>query len=295
MIKKFIIYIIIGIGNVMVFADPMDDWKASFEVQRAIEELKALKVQMDELGATEIAKSAVNNQLQDPIGKIFWDRILSKETAETGFEKLTQLHEYFFEVLELERGDVYDQTCRYLESMKEFSGKSWTDSRKMLEIELNVVLDSIYCGIITLEGMWMHNVNIWLAIKELKELKEQICEFGVTDDTKSEVKHLLIGPIEECFREDVLEPIVFDETKSPEERCEICFKKLKHFYWYFFNKLEIESSALYDGICTHLEELKKSFDGELETTLRMGLRDVLDTLSLEITSLKPKGASTSED
>ena len=301
MIKRFIIGVglyVMSVGGARVFADLMEDWKASDEIRGAIEELKVLKCQMDEFGPTEETKDAIDNLLKGPIGESFWDRVLSK-TAETGFEKLVQFHEYFFEVLEIERSDVYDETYRHLESTKKLADESLIRSRNKLETELNIVLDSIYCGLVTLEGLWMHDITVRLAIKELKELKDKISKFGATDDAKRDINLLLIGPIVMHFKEEVLCPIVFDETKSPEERWEICFKKLRHFYWYFLSELEIKPSDLYYGTCKHLEELKESLGSELETTLRMGLLDVLDTIRLEIISLSEKDItlqdSTSED
>ena len=270
--------------NVVVFADPMEDWKASIEVQRAIETLKSLKSQMDELGATEATKSVVDILLQDAIGESFF-RILS-QTGKIGLEQLKQLHKYLFDVLKLERGNIYNETCCHLEAVKE--------SKIILKTELNIVLDSIYCGMITLEEMWMNNVNVRRAIKEIKELKDQVSKFGVTDDIKNEIKLLLLDPIEKCFKEEVLNPIVCDETKALEERCEICFKKLRHFYWYFLSELKIEPSVRYHGTCIYLGKLQKSFDGELETTLSIALRDVLDTIRLEIINPKCKEDVTSD-
>ena len=290
MIKRFIIGVglyVMGVGSTMVFADPMEDWKTSDEVQDAIEELKVLKGRIDEFGPTEETKSAIDNLLKGPIGERFWDCVLS-QTVEAGFEKLMQFHEYFFEVLGIERSNVYDETCRHLKRIKALADESLIHSKKMLEIELNVALDSIYCGVVTSEGLWMNDINVRLAIKELKELKDKISKFGATDDAKRDIKLLLMGPIDMHFKEAILNPIVFDETKSPEERCEICFKKLRHFYWYFLSELEIKPSDLYYGTCKHLEELKESLGSELETALRMGLRDVLDTLRLEIISLSTK-------
>ena len=117
MIRKVIIGIglsIMSVSGIRMFADSMEDWKASVELQSAIEELKNPEK------AWELCELIENR-----IGESLWSEVLVQETQKNGLEKLKEFYQYLLSELNLNVNEfIYNDLCEYLDQLKELADKA---------------------------------------------------------------------------------------------------------------------------------------------------------------------------
>lgn len=175
MIKKVIIGIglsIMSVSGVRMFADPMEAWKTSAEVQRAIKNLKELKDNPEKVKEwlwdnpemveellwdnPEKVKELLGDNperikellweqwlgevVENKIGVSFWREVLAnEETQENGLERLKELYQYLLLELKLNgfmKNDLYNELNRL---------KGWVDKA------VNALEDGFYKTLIAIE------------------------------------------------------------------------------------------------------------------------------------------------